>query len=845
MSDKDDTAEDPFEDLLREVAATPPAPAPPLEMLEQQRYRILDLVGGGGGGQVYRAFDEQLGRNVALKFLNYAGPEQSAQLVAEARTQARIKHPSICQVFEVVESNGRPFIAMQLIDGPTLHDAAPRLNQTEKVSILRRVAEAVDAAHQQGIVHRDLKPGNIMLERATDGWHPYVMDFGLARDLDKTVSVGMAGTPHFMAPEQARGDVRAIGPATDVWALGATLFEVLLGRPPFDADSVLSILRMVETEEPTIPSSLPRDLSAIVSRCLEKAPQRRYASAGALALDLAAFERSEPVSARRGSWARSVRLAARRHSVAATLIGVVVVGAPLGWWLVKRQAVRNWRAQTVPIQPSYDETAGPLSVSPDGKQLLFSSSRGGETQLYLQPSEGGPARAILGTDAAVRPSWSSKGDAVYYMSQDDAGPHIKKMALPSGEASTVVDADELVECAGRIFIARRYGNRLERLFVLEAGGERELASSDRELRNLSCSSDGRRVAYNVGVTNERVAWIDVDERVEHVLPALGDNSLNPAFHPNGQTLLFQVRNHNESSTLWEQRLDGKAARQLTTGGHEWCPQPAFDGRLFFASGEVTRVFSARPLDGSPPHRVGASNPWWQALELLPDGKTLLTSRPTKHHQSEIVLIGLGDDNERVIGSGQMPRISPDGREIYSISNDWHSLWVMPTEGGLFRELAKAPAEIDNIFAGSDALHVMLAGKTSQAWRQPYDGSPGAAEGPSGVRMLLPAADGWTVAFGPRSEAIILPPGPVPATAPAATRFFHPRLTADRRSFVARDDHDAVWLVDIASGTEHKLAKVPHVVGAIVSADGKTLFTAENLRRTQRTILTNYKDLPPL
>src|SRR5262249_32877514 len=156
-----------------------------------------------------------------------------------------------CRVYDVVETSGRPCIVMQLIDGPTLDSLSPRLTVNEKLEVMRRVAEAVAAAHELGIVHRDLKPSNVMVERAPDGSaRPYVMDFALARELDGTLTPGHAGTPHYMAPEQARGETDKIDARTDVWALGATLYATLAGRPPFAGKSALAVLQAVENDVP-------------------------------------------------------------------------------------------------------------------------------------------------------------------------------------------------------------------------------------------------------------------------------------------------------------------------------------------------------------------------------------------------------------------------------------------------------------------------------------------------------------------------------------------------------------------------------------------------------------------
>ncbi|HEX9010190.1 MAG TPA: serine/threonine-protein kinase, partial [Holophagaceae bacterium] len=215
-------------------------------------YQNLQFVGEGGMGRIFRAFDPTLRRQVALKFLNRDDREMAAKLLQEAQYQAQVDHPNICKVYEVREWRGQVYVAMQYIDGTRLDLLAPRLSLTEKVSILETVARAVQAAHRLGLVHRDLKPANVMVETSEDHHlKPYVLDFGLARDLaskGETLEGTILGTVHYMAPEQARGDLSRIERRTDVYALGAMLYELLTGAPPFADSQGLDCLVRIQTE---------------------------------------------------------------------------------------------------------------------------------------------------------------------------------------------------------------------------------------------------------------------------------------------------------------------------------------------------------------------------------------------------------------------------------------------------------------------------------------------------------------------------------------------------------------------------------------------------------------------
>ena len=298
------------------------------------RYDTGQLLGAGAMGEVVRAHDPTLNRDVALKFLRSADPSLLQRFQREAQAQARVDHPGVCRVYEVGEMEGRAFIAMQLVDGPTLGRLAPTVPVEERVRLVRDVAEAVHAAHETGLIHRDLKPGNILVEARGGPWRAYVADFGLARDLAEpglTETGTTVGTPAYMSPEQARGD-RNIDRRTDVYSLGAVLFEVLTGVPPFDSVSPVQILlQVLQDEAPGIRSldrTLPQDLETIVATCLEKDPHRRYPTARALAEDLTRFLAGDMVLARPLS--RAARLARRvRRSPRSFALGAVAVVAVL------------------------------------------------------------------------------------------------------------------------------------------------------------------------------------------------------------------------------------------------------------------------------------------------------------------------------------------------------------------------------------------------------------------------------------------------------------------------------------------------------------------------------------
>jgi serine/threonine-protein kinase len=321
-------------------------------------YEVLGELGRGGMGTVYRARHVALNRLVALKVISAgtsADPRELARFRAEAEAVAQLQHPNIVQVFEVGEVSGRPYLALELVEGGTLAHALGGMPLPSRTAaeLLESLARAVEYAHSRGVVHRDLKPGNILLQcppsavlspdssKARLGTAerglgtPKIADFGLAKrigaDSSQTTTGVVVGTPSYMSPEQAAGLGKLIGPACDIYALGAILYELLTGRPPFQAPSPIDTLQQVVSIDPVPPARLqpkvPRDLETICLKCLQKESRKRYASAAALADDLHRFLDGRPIVARRTSvWERAIKWA-RRRPAAAALVSVSLIAS--------------------------------------------------------------------------------------------------------------------------------------------------------------------------------------------------------------------------------------------------------------------------------------------------------------------------------------------------------------------------------------------------------------------------------------------------------------------------------------------------------------------------------------
>jgi tetratricopeptide (TPR) repeat protein len=340
---------DPLDDRGQECPSDPAAALP-----QFPGYEVQALLGQGGMGAVFRARQLRLDRLVALKVMlagPYASRDERARFQREAEAVAGLQHPNVVQIHDVGESEGRPYFTMEFLGGGSLAQQLGGIPQPglRAAELLATLAGAVEVAHRGGIVHLDLKPSNVLL--TADGI-PKIGDFGLARRLDGgaglTRSGLVVGTPSYMAPEQARGDTPALGPAVDVYALGAILYELLTGRPPFRSETAAETVRQVIDQDPPPPSRLnakvPRDLETICLKCLHKEPQRRYASAAALANDLRRFGEGRPIQARPVGWVERSWRWGRRNPLATALVvtALALVGLASGGGarLVQQRAVR-------------------------------------------------------------------------------------------------------------------------------------------------------------------------------------------------------------------------------------------------------------------------------------------------------------------------------------------------------------------------------------------------------------------------------------------------------------------------------------------------------------------------
>lgn len=471
-------------------------------------YELLEQIGEGGMGVVFKARQVKLRRLVALKMIRdaqFASATERQRFQAEAEAAALLDHPHIVPIYEVGECLGRPFLSMKLMEGGTLArwmDGQARLQPgnppgaeelSRRVTLATKIVRAVQHAHQGGLLHRDLKPANILLDAQDE---PFVSDFGLARKLDvlkgQTLSGAVLGTPGYMAPEQAAGQVRRLTTTADVFSLGAILYHLLTGRAAFQADSFAEAIRQVAEVEPTKPSALnpnvDRDLETICLKCLEKDPQRRYPAAGPLADDLERWRRHEVIHARPSTSVEQLLKWARRRpaiAVLSTLLLVSLIGGIFGITLKWREAVvERERAdhQTGLTQEALNQARNALW------QAQFDRARAQRQTGFM--GQRVKALEAIRAAAAIRRTPELRNEAIAALALPDFSEEDPWHPLPAGTVRFVMEPGlELYAIA----------NGTNRVSVHQSGDDRELFFVEDRLLiepELEFTPDGRfLVAY--------------------------------------------------------------------------------------------------------------------------------------------------------------------------------------------------------------------------------------------------------------------------------------------------------------------------------------------------------------
>jgi WD40 repeat protein len=702
-------------------------------------YEIQGELGRGGMGVVYRARQVQLNRPCALKMVlggAHARPEALARFLAEARAIARLQHPNIVQIHHIGEVDGLPFFELEYVDGGSLDKALDGTPWPARraAGLVERLARAVAEAHRLGIVHRDLKPGNVLL--MADGT-PKITDFGLAKAMDVdsglTATEAIMGSPSYMAPEQAQGRTKHLGPPADVYALGAILYELLTGRPPFRGATLLETLEQTRTLEPVPPSRLVpgtlRDVETITLKCLQKDPAKRYGSAGELADDLRRFLDGEPIVARPvGAIERAWRWCRRRPAPAALTAAVVLVAAlglagVLWQWeeAVKARNLASKRALAEAAARRETETilvdmyaTGGISAGDQGEHAraaLWFANAARRAQADPDRRQSNAIRARTWGRRAFRPlhavvadvSWPV-GLAVHpggrYLITSgvvNAGERLAEHSLwdleserslpfPGGHATARAAAwspDGKALAAG-----------LEDGDVLVAGfpggdGLTRIPFPPR-IRCLAYSPDGHYLAI-AGGTSARV-WDVRARRFATPDMAHPEVVISLAFHPEGRLLATGCNDHKarlfavpagSGSPLWPPVPH--AHKVGTPWYREFVSQPLFvnDGRELVTYGGEKVGLAWRAVETGADVRTQALPDWngMIALAVLsPDGRHLAVSK-VQSPTARLIEVATG----RLVGPELVSKgavmgmaLSPDGRMLATSSNvNTVQLWSVP------------------------------------------------------------------------------------------------------------------------------------------------------------------------
>lgn len=619
-------------------------------------FEFLRELGRGGMGVVYEARQVGLNRRVAVKMLLsgvFSGPGVKTRFQAEAEAVARLRHPNIVTIHEVGELDGQPYFAMELMEGPSLAELAREkpIAPARAARYLRLVAEAIAHAHSAGVLHRDLKPSNVLLDPSDQ---PKVTDFGLAKQLgaqsELTRTGEVIGSPNYVPPEQISGS--AAGPAGDVYSLGAILYQLLAARPPFVADTVAATLQQALHTEPVPPGqlnpSVPRDLETICLKCLQKEPGRRYATAAALAEDLARFERALPILARPVTAVGRLVLWTRRKPALAllsmSLATAVLVGliSVLWQWREARTSRERMRLNLYAADlatASFAERQGNLGLArsllarhvPGQGSGTGSDLRGFEWRLLWQRCQS-EELATLGTHpwtvtcVALSPDgrWLASGSQE---PPEDSSGSLKLWDLARRECVATLEA------AGGIWSVAFTADSQRLMSAGRSGVKFWEVPSGHAVPNGLKLKKGQMAAMATRApvlvaspwhpfanpTPEPLMLVQLDQNTVELLPVGG---WFPAISPDGRRLAFL--DARRDIQLWDLNAR-RFVRTVATNRNLFALRFSPDGSHLAAAGRMTdaRVWDLEKPDSQPRLFPHERNVW--LAEFSPDGRTLLTT----------------------------------------------------------------------------------------------------------------------------------------------------------------------------------------------------------------------------
>jgi serine/threonine-protein kinase len=706
-------------------------------------YEVVALLGVGGMGEVYRAHDPRLARDVALKVLPEAfasDADRLARFKREAQVLAALSHPNIAGIHGFEESDGVRALVLELVDGPTLADRIARgpIAIDEALPLARQIADALEAAHEQGIVHRDLKPANIKI--APNG-QVKVLDFGLAKMLEAeaapaaltmspTLSVQatlagvILGTAAYMSPEQARG--KAVDRRTDIWAFGCVLFEMLTGQPAFEpGETVSDAIAAILTREPdltALPAATPPYIRILIKRCLQKDPQRRLPHIG-----LARLEIDDPPATPSVSPPAAVKPASSRQALLAGIVSALVAASSAGaavWYFTRPQVVAPpvIRLHATPVGDvlNVNPFDPDIAVSPDGERIAFMARAAGlgTPRILVRSLAQKDAVPLAGTETARGLFFSPDGQWIGYAQNND----LKKISVNGGPSVMVCQ-----QCAAG-FRGASWGPDDSIVFSANAG-------------NIL-----RRVAAAGG-------------EVSVVVPPEGGLYTFPEVLPDGRTVLFTLSTGPDSAQIVARNLEGGEPRVIVRGGSH--ARYVSTGHLVYAVAGTLRAvaFNAETLEvaGNPsPVLDGVVTKGTGAADfaVARDGLLVYVSGEARGSQQTVAWVDR-QGRQEMIGvpprSYAAVRLAPDSRRIALEARDQQAdIWLWDSGPRLFTRFTFDPGLEQSAVWSPDSDRLAFAGTA--------DGVPNlfwkTATAPSAERLTQSPVNQVPYAFTPDGKWLI-------------------------------------------------------------------------------------------
>jgi len=718
-------------------------------------YKIVERIGAGGMGVVYKAEDTKLGRIVALKFLP---PEMTRdrkakeRFVHEARAASAIEHSNICTIFEVDEmEDDQIFISMAYYQGKTLKDriAEGPLELREALDIASHAAHGLAKAHAHGIVHRDIKPGNIFI---TDDHEVKIVDFGLAKlagQVRLTSTGKTMGTVSYMSPEQARGE--ETGPKTDIWALGVVLYEMVTGEVPFKGDYDVAAIYSIMNDTPPAMSGIrpgvPEELENIVKKALAKNQAERYGDANELVSDLSALKQQLDFSTFTGMHDWKFKNKGRRWIFAVAAAAVVVATIAVVWLIAaNREGPSTGLPGKAHPVTSGDSWHGDPALSPDGGTIAYAAEESGNKDIYLIKLAGGnPIRLTDDPAPDYYPAWYPDGSALAFVSERGGSACIWKVPAFGGGATLLVkDAiDPAISLDGRIAFTALLPNGDQRIKVAPLANPAEGTMLTRsedivwEHRQAAWSPDGKLICF---ATRPDLWIVPVSGGAAHRLTSDGVSDRNPVWSSDGKYVYFSSSREG-TVALWSVAAKGGRPERRTEGsGYEHDPTVSRDGsRLAYSTQTEPGILLVRDLASGEDRKVPGIRDICIAA-ISPDGSKLVYASDRGGSIYDLWLQPL----DRGVPAGQpqrltddtadaaCPAFSPDGKWIayQRILGEERDIFTLPVSGGKPTQFTDDPSQNVQPSWSSDGSMIAFAsdrGGGTHIWIAPV--SKGRPAGP--------------------------------------------------------------------------------------------------------------------